>query len=126
MMVADLDRSLVDLQRIAARSMPLGLRSTSPNGREYFSNYFQTVDRKFKPADTEKERHYAQVLVLGDRRPYNIQILVHRERKSSTAVSGYEEIGLDLGLARAVRKRILSQLNKRREELNVIDDFRVF
>ena len=125
-MVNDLDRPLTDLQRIAAKSMPLGLRNTSPNGREYFSNYFQAVDRKFKPAEKENDRSYAHVLVLGDRRPYNIQIFVHKERKSTQAVSGYEEIGLDVGLARTVRKRIIAQLNKRREELNVIDDFRVF
>jgi hypothetical protein len=125
-------RSLADLQKIAAKSMPLGLRQTSPNGREYFSDYFIASDRKFKPAEKSPVRSYAHVLVLGDRRPYVIEVLVHTEKASKAAMAasgnttGYEEIGLDKGLAKVVRKRVLQQLNKRREDLNIIDDFRVF
>jgi len=130
--IAELDRPLMDLQNIAAKSMPLGLRKTSPNGREYFSEYFIASDRKFKPAEKSPVRSYAHVLVLGDRRPYTIEVLVHTEKFSKTGAGatgsapGYEEIGLDKGLAKVVRKRIVQQLNKRREDLNIIDDFRVF
>lgn len=121
--VANLDRPLTDLQSIAARSMPLGLRRTSANGREYFSNYFLAADRRFKPADKGPERSYAHILVLGDRRPYDLEILVHRERLEGSA---YVEFGLDQRIAKVIRSRVVQELTKRREDLNIIDDFRVF
>lgn len=125
--VEDLDRPLNDLQRVAARSMPLGLRRTSTNGREFFSKYFLAKSGEFKAAEEGSERRYAQILVLGDRRPYTIQIIVHVERLTTTFGSGgYSEIGQDNELAQVVRRRFLNELHKRREDTNIIDDFRVF
>lgn len=124
--VGVVDRPLADLQHIAAKSLPLGLRSTSANGREFYSNYFTTTDRKFKPADKLPERKFAQILVLGDRRPYTIEVAVLIEKVDSKSVVGYSVVGADKGIAKVVKKRVQSQLNKRREDLNIIDDFRVF
>jgi hypothetical protein len=125
--IENLDRPLLDLQAVASKSMPLGLRKTSVNGREYFSQYFIASERKFKPAEKSPVRSYAHIFVLGDRRPYTIQIIVHREKL--TKVNGstaFVETGLDHPVAKVVRSRVVQQLNKRREELNIIDDFRVF
>ena len=124
--VGVVNRPLADLQHIAAKSLPLGLRKTSPNGREFFSNYFVSTDRKFKAADKAPERKYAQILVLGDSRPYTIQVYVQVERLDKSTLSGYSVVGTDVRIAKVVKKRIQSQLNKRREDLNIIDDFRVF
>lgn len=125
--LTDLDKPLADLQKVVVKSLPLGLRQTSPNGREFYSNYFVAKDRKFKPAANLAERNYAHVLVLGDRRPYDIQIMVKKERMDpAKRAAGYVEAGSDQSLTEVIKKRILLQLNKRREELNIIDDFRVF
>ena len=121
-----MDRPLADLQHLAAKSLPLGLRKTSPNGREFFSNYFITNGRKFKLADKGPERRYAQILVLGDRRPYTLDVVVQIEKVDANAPGGYSIVGTDVGIAKVVKKRLQSQLNKRREDLNIIDDFRVF
>ena len=104
--------------------MPLGLRKTSPNGREFYSNYFVVDGRKFKSADKSPIRRYAHILVLGDRRPYNLQILVHVEKGPQG--QGFREVGTDQRLAKVIRNRVVQQLNKRREDMNIIDDFRVF
>jgi len=125
--INDLDRALLDLQGIAEKSMPLGLRKTSPNGREFFSNYFVTEKRKFKPAEKLPHRMYAHILVLGDRRPYTMQIIVHKEKAATgRGASGFEDAGMDQGIAKVIRKRVVQQLTKRREDMNIIDDFRVF
>lgn len=107
--------------------MPLGLRKTSPNGREFFSNYFVTEGRKFKPADKLPQRMYAHILVLGDRRPYSMQVIVHREKAvAGRGATGFEDVGTDQGIAKVIRRRVVQQLTKRREDMNIIDDFRVF
>ncbi len=124
--VQDVNRPLIELQKIAAKCAPLGLRSTSQNGREFFSQYFQTENRKFKKAEKNQERRFAHILILGDQRPYRIEILVKIERVDPSKDSGYSVVGMDQSLAKVVRNRIRQQLNKRREELNIIDDFRVF
>lgn len=124
--MSDVDRPLAELQKIAAKCVPLGLRTTSPNGREFYSNYFQAHDRKFKSADKQPERRYAQITILGDRRPYKVEVTVLVERTDTSSLTGYSAVATDLGLADVVKNRVLQQLNKRREDLNIIDDFRVF
>ena len=121
--VPDVDRPLLDLQRIASKSLPMGLRSVSTNGREYFSKYFIVVGRKFKSAEKLVERKYAHLLVLGDRRPYTIQVIVPIEKSigGKTVI-----IGTDSAVAEVIRKRIRQQLTLRREDPNIIDEFRAF
>ena len=126
--VSDLDRPLLELQQVAAHSLPLGLKSTSANGREFFSRYFvaNLKERKFKPAENSPERRFAQILVLGDRRPYTVQIVVHVERRDTDRAGGYSEVGTDVTAAEVIRRRFSQKLSERREDLNIIDDFRVF
>ena len=127
--MTDIDQSLIDIQKAVEARLPLGKRTTSPNGREHFSNYFSVVDGRLQPGDHSPERFYAQVLVLGDRRPYTIQVIVHRERRRSQGSSlspVYEEVAQDHRLEKIVARRIQHALSKRREDRNIIDDFRVF
>lgn len=124
--ISDVDRPLLDIQKIVQRSLPLGLRETSANGREFYSNYFLPKDRRFKPAEKLPERYYAHILVLGDARPYNIQVRVRRQKVESVREGIYRDLGSDQTIAKAIQRRVQDQLNKRREDLNIIDDFRVF
>ena len=122
--IDDVNRPLLDLQKIIVHALPLGLRATSPNGREYFSNYFIASERTFRPADKLPLRTYAHVLVLGDQRPYTIQVFVRNERARSA--NEYSDAGGDSAMAKVIQRRIKDQLSKRREDINIIDDFRVF
>lgn len=120
------ERPLLELQKIAAASLPLGLRSSSPNGRELNSQYFIAENSKFKPAESANERKFAQIIVLGDQRPYKIQVYVYVEKRGEGSGSPFIKMGTDLSLAQVVARRFQNQLTKRRDDLNVIDDFRVF
>lgn len=72
-------------------------------------------------------RWFAHVFILGDRRPYNIEVLVKREKRiANRGVLTYRPEGLDLRIASNLKKRIQEELTKSREGINLIDDFRAF
>lgn len=124
--VQNLDRPLSELQRVAVASLPLGLRRTSPNAREFYSHYFIVRNREFMAPENAPERAYAVIYVLGDRRPYTMEVSVFRERREGSAGQRYGSPTLDLGLAEIVKHRVEEILSQRREDRNIIDDFRVF
>jgi hypothetical protein len=127
--IDDVDQSLIDIQKVIEARLPLGKRATSANGREYFSNYFAVVDGRIQPGDRTAERFYLQVLVLGEERPYVVNVVVHRESRVSShddGTSPYVETGIDEKLAKVFAKRIYLTLTKRREDRSIVDDFRVF
>lgn len=98
-------------------------RKISQNQRTYLSQYFGPKnDKKFDPIKS-KRRLYAKIVILGDRRPYDIDIDVLIEEKNGNA---YEEIGLDTAKAQEISLEIENRLSKGIENRNVIDDFRVF
>lgn len=98
-------------------------RKISQNQRTFFSQYFsRKPDPKFDPSKS-RERLYAQVVVLGDRRPYDVQVLVIAEKKIR---STYEQVGTDMSEARKIGKDLRTKLNQGREDRNIIDDFRAF
>jgi hypothetical protein len=127
--IRNVEQSLIDIQKAIEVHLPLGKRMTSTNGREFFSNYFTVTDGRMQNGDRAPERFYAQVFVLGEERPYNIEVVVHRERRRARGgeVSlDYYEIATDTNLARVLARRIQLTLSKRRDDRNIIDDFRVF
>ncbi len=99
-------------------------RSVSENGRELVSQYH---DRKGKmdPALAHgKSRYYTTVTILGDRRPYDIQVQVFEEARMMS--NHYEIIAEDYRLARQRARDIEKALNESLKDRNVIDDFRAF
>jgi hypothetical protein len=124
--IENLERPLPELQKAISRSLPLGERRSENNGMEWFSKYFAVKGHKFIAGNTAPVRYYAQVYILGDRRPYVIEVYVKRQRRTSPQDADYADDGTDQQLAMVVQKRIQQQLSKRREDSNIIDDFRVF
>lgn len=123
----EVDRKLVSLQENVRSVLPIGLRATSPNGREYLSKYFVPYRDDYKEADTAPRRWFAQIIVLGDRRPYDIEIYVKRERRViKRGTLTYVPDGLDLRIASNLRTKLEEALTQRREDTNIIDDFRAF
>lgn len=115
--------SLGLIAHVVTQMSPRGLRATSPNRREYFSNYFVPNTNFNEDATDHKERAYSHILILGDRRPYTTEVYVYRERRTDT---GYKKVGTEKKLAQVLAIRIKEELAKGREDRNIIDDFRAF
>ncbi len=126
--IESLDLPLHELRAVASSVLPTGQRAISPNGRELLSRHFILEGAKgYKPAGDATERYFASILVLGDRRPYDIEISVTLERRVLRGNQfTYIVEGYDTRLAKELEKKLRIELTKRREDLNIIDDFRVF
>lgn len=126
--IHNVDWPLAELRAVAASVLPIGQRAISPNGRELLSKHFiPEGEDSYKPAGDAVERYFASILILGDRRPYDIEVQVTYEKR---VVRGnrhtYVAAGYDPLLAKEIEAKLQAELTKRREDLNIIDDFRVF
>ena len=125
--ISRLDFPVGALQKIAVEAMPLGLRTTSPNGRTFFSRYYVLDHKNYKPAGDSPERFSVTIFVLGDQRPYEMEVSVLREvRVQRRETYEYRDADHDRQQAKELAAKIQDRLTKRREDLNIIDDFRVF
>lgn len=120
--IEEQDRSLPNLRKaILAVTGPI--RAISENQREYFSQYFSRVpSEKFDP-ERSSERLYARFIILGDRRPYNIEIVVFIEKKIGKK---YNSVGTDKKIANDLKKELKEKLAQSQDEVNIIDEFRPF
>lgn len=123
---------------VVLRETPLGISETrraivsaigeprrvSQNGRELYSQYYSRDNVNIKDPAAVSQRYYTQVIILGDRRPYDIQVVVVNEEKVDSR--RFEVTGQDDGRASQVAENIRKRLNQSRENRNVIDDFRSF
>jgi hypothetical protein len=105
-------------------NLPFGLRKQSANGRELTSNYFSPTSFDTDAEDLP-DRAYAEVVILGSSRPFQIAVKVIRERRRRKSRS-YAVLGEDKKLTREMVRRLKNTLADRREDRNVIDDFRAF
>jgi hypothetical protein len=122
--ITDKKVSLADLQAVAEETLPIGFRKRSQNGRVYSSEYF-VMEKGFPvTAGRSDERRYVDILILGDRRPYVVEVKVYVETKVAPKV--YRQTGSDQGLARVTLRRFQKNLELKKRDRDVIDDFRVF
>ncbi|MNJ91021.1 hypothetical protein D3C87_86650 [compost metagenome] len=99
-------------------------RSMSQNGRELISKFYDRKDQPLKKMDMAKERLYTHVTVLGDRRPYDVQVEVLVESRDEAG--GFTLSDRDDARAGVIAEKIRQALNQSRDNRNVIDDFRSF
>lgn len=99
-------------------------RTLSQNGRELTSRYYDKNGKNIDKMDMIKERYYTHVTVLGDRRPYDVQVQVLVEGRDEEA--GFYLKERDDDKAAPIAEKIRQALNKSRDSRNVIDDFRSF
>ena len=126
--INSIDWPLAGLRTVISEILPGGQRAISPNGRELLSRHF-VLDGKtgYKEAGDALNRYFAQILILGDRRPYDIEILVTQEKRVMKGQHyTFKVVGYDVRLAKELETKLRAELTKRREDLNIIDDFRVF
>jgi hypothetical protein len=141
-LIENLDYSFNDIKKITIMTIG-GSSREDRQGREIYSRYFlreylnpiprQKNGNIFKedvfgsdedPSFIKKnERLYATVMILGDRRPYDIRVIVHVEKKVENE---YVESEQDVLLAKKIIDEISFHLTESLEKRNVIDDFRAF
>jgi hypothetical protein len=99
-------------------------RSMSQNGREIISQYYDKKSRNIEKMDIARERLYTRVTILGDRRPYDIQVEVFIENRDSGG--DFIRFDQDNSRAKVIAEKIEKALHQSRDSRNVIDDFRSF
>lgn len=124
--VKDINLSLARIRGTILAKLPRGLASTSPNGRTFTSNYFGVPGRFDEDATDKNERSFAVMVILGDRRPYNVSVSVIREKRNPKSPNEYIKDGEDQQMAKELARRVKADLANRREDRNIIDDFRTF
>ena len=138
--LSNLDYPLLDIQRGVSNIIPKGVLKISPNGRTYTSKYFDpnTIDaERTTDADEGIKRERATVIatVLGDRRPYDVEIEVRVDqdedagklKKNDDYIEGaWSSVGADKGLAKYFKERLANYLARLERNKNIIDDFRPF
>lgn len=120
--IRDVPLSYNAIKTVVTANVPQGVRRESANGRELTSNYFEI--ETFKPEKSDaNERAYSVVKILGSSRPYNVDVQVFREEKRKGI---WRADGGDSDMTEKLGERIKQALADRREDRNVIDDFRAF
>ena len=122
----ELQHPLKRLKRGVAYAIPGGVKGASENGRTFTSHYITLEGQKWDILSTLKQRAYAEVTILGDRRPYVIEIRVPvQERKTSDpADTKFEDVRQSKKLAQVVAQKLRYYLEN--DKRNLIDDFRPF
>lgn len=125
--IRKVDAPLIDIRSILINQLPIGQGAASSNGREFKSKYFVYSNEHFRSGDAAIDRYIAQFVILGDRRPYDVEVTVFHERRVLRGTQFvYSQLGLDPHLAQVLVQRLQEALSKRREDRNIIDDFRVY
>ncbi len=96
-------------------------RHLSQNGREFTTSFFDKKGRMIGSVKKAKERRYAHITILGERRPYDVLVHVIVERQVEDG--SYEDTDDDDALAENLIKQIQVELLKSLENRNIIDDF---
>ena len=110
------------IKSVVKTTMPQGVRSESTNGREFKSNFF-SPDSFDEEAPEDGDRAYAVMKVLGAGRPYMVDVTVFREKRMKHS---FAKPTKDQVLTEELTDRVREALADRREDRNVIDDFRAF
>lgn len=96
------------------------VRTVSINGREVYSYYH---DRNFKTISdptSVQQRYYTKLIILGPRRPYDVDVQVHEEVKSEET-GGYEDLGIDEDLSEIRSEAVKKVLNQSRGKMVNVD-----
>ena len=112
------------VKTVVTRALPGGILRESDNGRTMTSGYFDPTT--LKPENEKKPlkvHAYMTIAVFGSSRPYNLTVKAFKEQRTK---DGYEDLGEDPELSDRLAEKLRTALADRREDRNVIDDFRVF
>ena len=119
--VYDMNRSMSDIH-VAVKNL-YGVQSKSDDDKIIYTPPLKRDPNDTTPENKMRERVIARIVIMGDRRPYDILVQVYLERKVR---GNWVEVGLDEDLSRDFSRELSRELIESRENRNVIDDFRAF
>ncbi|HPI39709.1 MAG TPA: hypothetical protein PLJ21_02830 [Pseudobdellovibrionaceae bacterium] len=99
-------------------------REMSRDNKEVFSQYRDNKGNTIAQPDKVRERVHTFVYILGDRRPFSIQVEVIHEMKNE--IGQYTVVKKDEKAANLLSDKIKAELAKGRDGQSLIDDFRPF
>ena len=102
----------------------VGLRGKSTNGRELVSRYHTPGGNGVTLDPKNPKRAYAKLRILGERRPYTLQIQYIIEKRDES--ENYSTQSYDQEKAKKILKSLLDYLVTRPDREDFIDDFRPF
>jgi len=106
--------------RVAVVTVLGPARTVSQNGREITTQYH---DRNLKYLDVTpktKERLYTKVTILGARRPFDVAVETHIERRDPTT-RDFVDVGLDENLTAKQGAIVQEALHQSRDKSDAID-----
>ncbi len=127
-MFGPVDKSLVEIRHGITKALPIKINFASKDSREYKSVPFVRYGKKIKEAGSELQRAFAEIYIRGAERPYTIEVVVVvEEAQSPLAIQkDFRTVGYDERIAKIILARLKAHLNKRRDDSNLVDDFKVF
>lgn len=113
------------IQKVISESLPTEVGYTSTNGREYYTKVF-----KSSTANNLEIPLIMRVIILGDRRPYDLSFEVNQVDSMKLNLedafdSGSKYFGSE-SLSKRTASKIQAELVKRHKTRNMFDDFRPF
>jgi hypothetical protein len=99
-------------------------RAVSENGREMVSQYYDRKGNTDDKIKTARERRSTHITILGDRRPYDVQVEVVVEVRDHEGT--YQVVGRDDARAEKIAQDIQKALVQSRDNRNIIDDFKPY
>src|SRR4051812_1624192 len=79
--VKEVEMSVSTIRAIVLSQIPVGYKSISSNGREIVSKLFAPTSDGFHDGEDATDRFYVQYTILGDRRPYDVEVIVIHEKR---------------------------------------------
>lgn len=124
--VQDVKTPLSCIKKAIAYGIPGGIRKRNNNHRTFFSKYVDLDGRKWDPLGNKIHRAFVEVTILGNRRPYELNIVARVEERASDDPmdTTFRLAGTSSELAYKATTMIESKLENCRGDL--IDDFRAF
>lgn len=125
--IANLNYPLPLLEK-AIQNALVKVKSVSHNRREFVSDYLTKEGRIWDPIGNDPQRAVVRVFVVGDRRPYDIDIETSIEERPTGQTgysTGFKEIGKSSRLVQEIQFRIQTYV-RQNSKRNLIDDFRAF
>jgi hypothetical protein len=114
-----------DIQKAIVANLPIGVGAATENHRGFYSKIFTQ-----NQYNGERIPLIMKITILGDRRPYDLEVAVHKVHPNrANLAEAFEQgetfVGQD-SLAKRVVTKIDAQLAERRKDKNMFDDFRPF
>ncbi|MDZ4660356.1 MAG: hypothetical protein SGJ18_01920 [Pseudomonadota bacterium] len=124
--IPEANYSLEAIGRSAYKAL-IKVKKVSQNRREYFSDYLTLEGKLWDPLSNDVRRVTAKVIVLGERRPYTIEIQTIVEERSANEPgysARFKRVGKSKALIEQLAFRIQDDLRKNKDQS--LDDFKPF